>query len=73
MYDNHEDAVQIAFYYDWNREVGNEYRIVALCSECAGGRDVIKAGDPSPGEPWRCEDCDARNHAELELEEDGVS
>jgi hypothetical protein len=60
-----EDAVEIKFYYDWNREEGNDYYIVPLCEGCADerGGDVGEAGDPDPGTAWRCEDCDNPNQA----------
>ncbi len=73
MYDDHEDAVRIAFCYDWNREESGDYSIVPLCEGCAAARggDVGEAGDPDHGVGWRCEDCDCPNLAELGLEEEG--
>ncbi len=71
MYDHHEDAVQISFYHDWNKQDGSGYYLVPLCDGCAAAREgnVGEAGDPDHGVGWRCEDCDRPNQAQLELED----
>jgi hypothetical protein len=66
MYNHHEDAVRIAYYFVWDTEA-DEYDFVWLCEECAAERDGDPriAGDLSPGERKRCMDCDCPNEALL--------
>lgn len=73
MYDDHEEAVRIAFYHDWNKEEGSSYYVAPLCDECAAERegDVGEVGNPDDGVGWRCEECNRPNLAELGLKEEG--
>jgi hypothetical protein len=66
MYDHHEDAVKIAYYFVWNTEVG-DYDVDWLCDDCAAERDgdLVISGYLSPGDAKRCEDCDRPNDALL--------
>ena len=58
MYDDHEDAVKIAYYFVWDTEA-DEYGIDWLCDDCAAERDgdLVIAGYLLPGDAKRCEDC----------------
>ena len=73
MYDHHEDAVRIAYYFVWDTEA-DDYFVLLLCEDCAAGRDgdVRIAGNPPHGEPKRCEDCDSPNEAALRENEIGL-
>src|SRR5215212_9065281 len=59
MYDHHEDAVRIAYYFVRDTEA-DEYSVTWLCEDCAAERDgdVVIAGDVSSEDAKRCEDCD---------------
>lgn len=67
MYDHHEDAVRIAYYFIWDTEA-DEYSVTWLCEDCAAerGGDLVIAGDLSAEDAKRCEDCDRPNDALLE-------
>jgi hypothetical protein len=67
MYDHHEDAVKIAYYFVWDTEA-DEYGIDWLCDDCAAKRDgdLVIAGYLLPGDAKRCEDCDRPNEAAVE-------
>jgi hypothetical protein len=66
MYDHHEDAVKIAYYFVRDTEA-DEYDVDWLCDDCAEKRDedLVIAGYLLPGDAKRCEDCDRPNEAAL--------
>jgi hypothetical protein len=67
MYDHHEDAVKIAYYFVWDTEA-EVYDIIWLCDDCAAERDggLVISGYLLPGDAKRCEDCDRPNEAAVE-------
>jgi hypothetical protein len=66
MYNHHEDAVRIAYYFVRDTEA-DEYDIDWLCDDCAAERDgdLVISGYLLPEDAKRCEDCDRPNEAAL--------